>query len=238
MQVQRVAFENGGAAREFVGVVRARHETDLGFRVSGKIIDARRQCRRPRARRRRHRAARSAGSAAAGRERGGRACRGDLEPGRKPQPTYERYTTLKARGYAAIAEFDRKKAANDEAEGRLGRARRSLDLARNQLAYAELKADADGVITSTRVEPGQVVAIGQAVAQLAHDGEKEAVVALPETWLGEARQAKATRAAVVGRRPQLSGEAARALAAGRSPRPAPMPRASPFSTPTTLSRSA
>ena len=81
---------------------------------------------------------------------------------------YERYTTLKERGYAAIAEFDRKKAANDEAEGRLGRARRALDLARNQLDYAELKADADGVITATRVEPGQVVAIGQAVAQLAH----------------------------------------------------------------------
>jgi RND family efflux transporter MFP subunit len=36
-----------------------------------------------------------------------------------------------------------------------------------------------------------VVAIGQAVAQLAHRGEKEAVVALPETWLGEVRQGKA-----------------------------------------------
>ena len=56
----------------------------------------------------------------------------------------QRYTTLKARGYAAIADFDRKQAANDEAEGRLARARRALDLARNQFAYSELKADADG----------------------------------------------------------------------------------------------
>ena len=39
VQVQRVTFENGAAAREFVGVVRARHETDLGFRVSGKIVE-------------------------------------------------------------------------------------------------------------------------------------------------------------------------------------------------------
>ncbi len=70
--------------------------------------------------------------------------------------------------------------------------RRSLDLARNQLAYADLKADADGVITATLAEPGQVVAIGQAVARLAHRGEKEAVVALPETWLGEARKSSAT----------------------------------------------
>jgi RND family efflux transporter MFP subunit len=191
VQVQRVVFENGGATREFVGVVHARHETDLGFRVSGKVVervvnvgdrvrkgdviarldaqDLRLQVESAQA----ELAAATSNRAQAAAD-------------------YERYTTLKERGYAAIAEFDRKKAANDESEGRLGRARRSLDLARNQLDYADLKADADGVITTTRVEPGQVVAIGQAVAQLAHDGEKEALVALPETSLGEMRQAKAT----------------------------------------------
>jgi RND family efflux transporter MFP subunit len=72
------------------------------------------------------------------------------------------------------------------------RAKRSLDLARNQLAYAELKADADGVITATLAEPGQVVALGQGVVRLARDGAKEALVALPETWLGEARKSQAT----------------------------------------------
>ena len=38
VQVERVAFENENATREFVGVVRARYETDLGFRVAGKIV--------------------------------------------------------------------------------------------------------------------------------------------------------------------------------------------------------
>src|SRR5260370_36793879 len=38
VQVQRVGFTNENPVREFVGVVRARHETDLGFRVAGKII--------------------------------------------------------------------------------------------------------------------------------------------------------------------------------------------------------
>ena len=38
VQVQKVAFEPGDVNREFVGVVRARYETDLGFRVAGKII--------------------------------------------------------------------------------------------------------------------------------------------------------------------------------------------------------
>ena len=100
----------------------------------------------------------------------------------------QRFATLKARGYAAVADYDRKQAAKDEAEGRLERAQRALELARNQLAYAELKADADGVITTTLAEPGQVVAVGQAVVRLARQGEVEAVVALPETWLGEARE--------------------------------------------------
>src|SRR4051812_49102922 len=38
VQVQRVAFASENAAREFAGVVRARYETDLGFRVAGKIV--------------------------------------------------------------------------------------------------------------------------------------------------------------------------------------------------------
>src|SRR6266699_2636824 len=37
VKVQRVAFQSEDASREFVGVVRARYETDLGFRVAGKI---------------------------------------------------------------------------------------------------------------------------------------------------------------------------------------------------------
>jgi RND family efflux transporter MFP subunit len=191
VQVQRVAFETGATAREFVGVVRARYETDLGFRVAGKIVirvvnvgdrvrigdviarlDARDLQLQVESAEAELAAATSNLSQAAS----------DLQ----------RYATLKSRGYAAIADFDRKQAANDEAEGRLTRARRALDLARNQLAYAELKSDADGVITATLAEAGQVVAIGQAVARLAHQGEKEAVVSLPETWLGEAQQARAT----------------------------------------------
>jgi len=190
VQVQRVAFENGAAAREFVGVVRARYETDLGFRVSGKIVER-------------------------GVNVGDRVRVGDVIARLDPQDLrlqvesaeaelsaatsslaqaasdLERYAGLKTKGYAPVADFERKKAANDEAEGRVLRARRALDISRNQLAYADHKADVDGVITATRAEPGQVVAVGQAVAQLAHRGEKEAVVALPETWLGEVRQAKA-----------------------------------------------
>lgn len=192
VQVQRVAFAREQASRDFVGVVRARYETDLGFRVGGKIVTrvvnvgdrvqaddvvARLD---PRDFTLQMESAEAELSAATS----------NLAQAAADE---ERYTTLKNRGFAAVAEFDRKKAAKDEAEGRLERAKRALDLARNQLAYTDLKAGADGVITATLAEPGQVVAVGQAVARLAHRGEKEAVVALPETWLGEAR---ASRAAV------------------------------------------
>jgi RND family efflux transporter MFP subunit len=191
VQIQRVTFADTNPAREFVGVVRARYETDLGFRVGGKItvrvVNV-----------------------------GDRVHVGDVIARLDPTDLklqvqsseaelaaatsnltqtvadFDRYNALKARGYASTADFERKTAAKDEAEGRIERARRSLDLARNQLDYADLKADADGVITATLAEPGQVVAMGQAVARLAHHGDTEAVVALPETWLGEAHSAAAS----------------------------------------------
>jgi RND family efflux transporter MFP subunit len=191
VQVQRVVFAHADENREFAGVVRARYETDLGFRVAGKMV------------------ARLVNV-------GDRIRAGDvvarLDP-RDLQLQVEsadaeltaatsslaqaaadelRYQNLRARGYAAVADYERKKAAKDEAEGRVERARRALDLAHNQLAYTDLKADADGVITATLAESGQVVALGQAVARLAHRGEMEAVVALPESRLSEARQSDAS----------------------------------------------
>jgi len=189
--VSKVEFQSENGRREFVGVVRARHETDLGFRVAGKIV------------------ARTVNA-------GDRVRAGDVVAKLDPQDLrlqvesaeaelaaatsnlaqaaaeLDRYTRLKASGSASYSDFDRKKAANDEAQGRLSRARRSLDLARNQLDYADLKADGDGTITATLAEPDQVVALGQPVARLARHGEVEAVVALPETWLAEARTSRAT----------------------------------------------
>jgi RND family efflux transporter MFP subunit len=191
VQVQRVAFETGAMAREFVGVVRARYETDLGFRVAGKIVTRvvnvgdRVQVGDVIARL----DARDLELQVESAEAELAAATSNLT---QAAADLQRYATLKSRGFAAVADFDRKQAANDEAEGRLARARRSLDLARNQVAYSELKSDAEGIITATLAEPGQVVAIGQPVARLAHKGEKEAVVSLPETSLAEARDAKAT----------------------------------------------
>ena len=52
-------------------------------------------------------------------------------------------------------------------EAKLAAARANLDLTRDQLAYTELKADFDGVITAVGAEPGQNVNAGQMVVKLA-----------------------------------------------------------------------
>src|SRR5262249_53903410 len=179
VQIQRVSFQDADGAREFVGVVRPRYETDLGFRVAGKIVTrvVIAAVPSPTA------AAVPAPNPGALRCRRQAPARGPpaappIPP--QPPPPFSAHPNSKPTAWARVADFDRKKAASDEAQGRLDRARRALDLARNQLTYAELKADADGVITATLAEAGQVVAVGQPVARLAHHGEKEAVVALPE----------------------------------------------------------
>ena len=215
MQVERVAFQSENASRDFVGVVRARYETDLGFRVAGKItariVNAGDRIRVGDVIARLDPEDLELQVASAEAELS--AARSSLAQNASDE---QRYATLKARGYATVADYERKQAAKDEAEGRLARAQRALELARNQVAYAALKADADGVITATLAEPGQVVAVGQAVARLAHRGEMEALVALPETWLGEARASQASVTLWPGPEKRFYRAAARALAPGGS----------------------
>lgn len=190
VQVQRVAFEHDGTSREFVGVVRARTETDLGFRVAGKITErlvavgdrvaaGEVVARLDDADLRLQVASAEAELAAA------RSSRDQLAA------DLDRYSRLKDRGFASAAEFDRKAASRDEAEGRVERAERNLDLARNRLGYATLTADSDGVVIAAPAEANEVVGLGQTVVTVARDGDKEAVAALPETWLGSVDQATA-----------------------------------------------
>lgn len=191
VQVTKVAFRPREAEKSFVGVVRARREIDLAFRVGGKVVQRRVEV-------------------------GDRVVPGDvvaridpedlkleLESARAElaaatanlsQTTAEdgRYRSLSAKGVASTADLDRKSLAKEEAVGRLERAKRALELADNRLSYAELVADAAGVVVSTAAEPGQVVSSGQTIVRVARLDEKEAVVALPETALADARTSGAT----------------------------------------------
>jgi RND family efflux transporter MFP subunit len=104
----------------------------------------------------------------------------------------QRAKDLRTKGWATDAQLDSAKAAADEARARLNRGERSVELTKNSLSYATLVADTRGVVTATMIEPGQVVAAGQASIRVARLGEKEAVVAIPETLLSRAKSGVAT----------------------------------------------
>jgi multidrug resistance efflux pump len=67
-------------------------------------------------------------------------------------------------------------------------------LSANQAEYTTLAADADGVVVSVSAEPGQVLAAGQPVLRLAHDGEKEIVVSVPESQVARLQAGQAVLA--------------------------------------------
>jgi RND family efflux transporter MFP subunit len=98
---------------------------------------------------------------------------------------------LHHQGWSATADLDKIKSAADQARATFTRAERAATLAHDALSYATLEADADGIVTATLAEPGQVVAAGAPVVRLAHNGEKEAMVAVPEALVGRAKSAEA-----------------------------------------------
>lgn len=190
VQVTTVSFRPRQTQKSFVGVVRARREIDLAFRVGGKVVQRlvevgdRIEPGTVVARLDREDLKLELESAKAEMQ----AATANLA-----QTTTEdtRYRALTAKGAASNADLDRKSLAKDEAVGRLERAKRSLELAENRLSYADLITDAAGVVVATSAEPGQVVASGQTIVRVARLDEKEALVSLPETALADARTADA-----------------------------------------------
>ncbi len=167
------------ATRSLIGTVQARYETELAFRVGGKIakrlVDVGSRV--------------SAGevlfeldltdyelqleSAAA-----------DLA---SAEATYKqaaadevRMRALQTSRSVSDDEYDRALAQRDVAAARRTAANRALELARNRLQYTVLEAPTAGVITQIMAEGGQVVADGRGVAKLAQGNELEVVVGVPE----------------------------------------------------------
>jgi RND family efflux transporter MFP subunit len=189
--VANVHYEAESPERSFVGTVKPRIETDMGFRVPGKVakrlvevgqtvdvgqplatldeVDLKLQAEQAEAE---FRAATGVLAQAAAAE--------------------TRAKDLRAKGWATDAQLDQAKAAADEARARLNRAERSVELTNNSLSYATLVADTRGVVTATLIDAGQVVASGQTAIRIARFAEKEAVVAIPETLLGRAKNGVAT----------------------------------------------
>src|SRR5205809_4428077 len=92
-----------------------------------------------------------------------------------------RYRGLVKSGAVSASIYDQIKAASDAAQAELAAATAQEQVARDEGGYSQLVADADGIVIETLAEPGQVVMAGQTVVKLAHSGPREAAVNLPET---------------------------------------------------------
>src|SRR5438270_1679745 len=177
--------------RSFVGTVRPRIESDLGFRVAGKVakrlveVGQTVEIGQPLATLDEVDLKLQAEQAVAEQT----AATGVLAQAAAAE---QRAKDLRAKGWTTDAQLDSSRAAADEARARLNRAERSVELTKNSLSYATLVADTRGVVTATLVEPGQVVASGQTAIRVARFAEKEAVVAIPETLVGRAKDGVAT----------------------------------------------
>jgi RND family efflux transporter MFP subunit len=103
---------------------------------------------------------------------------------------YERYRELRQKNFVSQAVLDAKEASYKSALANHEQSNAALNIATNQNSYANLIADADGVVTALQAEAGQVVAAGTPVVQLARTGEKEARISIPEDQVELVRQVK------------------------------------------------
>jgi len=175
-----LVHDTGAASRAFTGVVAARVQSDLGFRVSGKVlerlVDAGQTVRRGQPLMRIDpvdlRLAVNAKQQAAAAARA---------QAKQTAQEEARFRTLLGTGAVSVSAYDQAKAAADTAKAQLSAAEAQAEVARNASRYAELVADGDGVVMETLAEPGQVVSAGQVVVRVAHAGPREALIQLPET---------------------------------------------------------
>ena len=180
--VSQIAGETVDSARDYVGIVSARVEVDLGFPVSGTI------------------ATRTVGL-------GDPVRQGDILAQLDPESleagvwaaragvvvathqlaserdTMERERTLVERGVESQSRLEDAERAHAAASARLAQAQAALKRAEDLLNAATLYAPFDGVITSVLVEAGTAVSTGQAVVRLAGTEDREVVIDLSEAEL-------------------------------------------------------
>ncbi|MFG1264702.1 MULTISPECIES: efflux RND transporter periplasmic adaptor subunit [Xanthobacter] len=101
--------------------------------------------------------------------------------------TEDRQRTLLETAATSRATFETAEQGRSAAEASLARAQANLVKAREQLGYAQLKAEFAGVVTAVGAELGQVVSPGRSVVTIARPDIREAVVDIGEDFIGDIR---------------------------------------------------
>jgi len=190
VRAEQVGVRAGQSTTRYAGEVRARHETDLAFRVAGRVrtrlvevgaavragevlatLDPQDYAL----------AASAAQSQLVAAEAEARLARQDLQ----------RFTELRAQNFISEAELDRRRTTAASAQAKVSQLRAEAQRQGNQQRYTRLTAPHAGVVTAISFEAGQVVAAGQPIAQLARSGEQEVHIDVPENALDALRHARA-----------------------------------------------
>jgi RND family efflux transporter MFP subunit len=150
----------------YSGEIHARHETSLGFRISGKILQ------------------RLVDPGAAVKA-------GQVLARLDAEDTVLQKSSSAAQLHLAEDDLKRNRELHDKGfisqtlldtkETSFKVAKAQDELAQNQNDYTNLVADRAGVVLATLADVGQVVNSGQPIIQLAQDGEREVLVAIPES---------------------------------------------------------
>lgn len=174
VRAAKVVFSDYLQTVTVTGEIRARIDSDLSFRVSGKVverlvdvgdhvaagevlarIDPKQQ---------------QADLAAA--EAAVRSAEAQV---RQSSSAFDRQKALLAQGFTTRSAYDSAEEAQRTAQGSLDAARAQLDTARDTLSYSDLKADAPGIVTARNIEVGQVTQIASTAFTIALDGPRDAV---------------------------------------------------------------
>ena len=185
VRVVTVEKREAGETISLTGQVHAQEEVSLSFRVGGRMIER----------------AVNVGDRV---EAGQVIARIDPEPARNALQTaranlaaamgqvtrvrndYDRQETLLAQGWTTRARYDEAQEARKSAEAQLDSAQAQLNIAEDQLGYTELVADGPGIVTARGAEPGEVVAAGRMIVQLARQGGRDAVFDVPARMIQSA----------------------------------------------------
>ncbi len=181
-----VGDSNDSSSMVLVGEVRPRFESAQGFRISGKImerkVDVGAQVKKGQLIARLDAADVNLNAAAA------------MADVRAAEASHalavaelERQRQLFARKFISASALDIREAELKTSAARLAQVKAQANVSGNQMQYANLTADRDGVITMIRAEPGQVVQAGETVVQIANLKETEVLVAVPESRMAEVK---------------------------------------------------
>jgi membrane fusion protein, multidrug efflux system len=175
---------------ELTGVVRARTQSDLAFRVGGKIAT---------------RLVDLGDHVVAGQTLAtldGAQQQADLQTARaalesaqasfaQAKTAFDRQKDLLAGGFGTRAAYDTAQVAYLSADSAVKAGEANVALVQDALSYTELKSDAAGLITQRLGEVGQVVAPAQTIFTLAQDGDRDAVFNVYEALLsGDAKDVR------------------------------------------------